>query len=146
MHWPLLEIASLAGRRRDDRGRAPPQAINTRKPTGAVDGRSSPLTMCPCTRQRVIDLEHGTIDGMYTNPFACPEWLADNPACSLSTYVGGVRCCYGHHSFLTDTEMECATPDCEELPVDRAYLKTTIYYEDVAVNTLVTDPGTTTPY
>jgi hypothetical protein len=106
--------------------------VNMRRP-GAEAQRtngSSALAQCPCTPQRLIDSSAGTIDGQRpTAPLQCPQWLAANPACSLSTYVGGVRCC-AHGVFLLDTSSHCATPHCAELPAERFALRATFRFED----------------
>jgi len=97
------------------------------------DGEPSPLMQCPCTPQRIMDLENSTIDGVVSNVFNCPPWLAGNPACSLATYVGGARCCY-HNQFVFDTT-QCVRPGCAEYPVDRAYFRVTFHYEDAVAAT-----------
>lgn len=102
--------------------------INLKDPAAPFDGRPSPLLQCPCTPQRVIDLDIATIDGLVIG-LQCPPALAGNPACSLSTYIGGTHCCE-RGLFVRDTTA-CAQPGCTEYPVDVAYLKTTFYYEDV---------------
>jgi len=51
---------------------------------------------CPCTSRRHINLTNNTIDGCPPAPaFQCNDQfqLAKNPACHLSTYSGGYRCC-----------------------------------------------------
>ena len=113
--------------------------INTRDPVGGFDGRASPLVQCPCTRQRRFNLtfgDQGGIDGDVVDPpFVCPSNIAGNPACALDTYVGGTRCCMRSNIFVVDTETECHRPDCAEKPVDRAYLKATLHYEDATPET-----------
>ena len=103
--------------------------INTRKPGAPWNGGLSPLSLCPCSRQRVLDPQAGTIDGkMPFSPFRkCTR--VNNTACSLTTYTGGERCC-AHGMQLTDTSA-CHTPTCaEEYPEDRFYLKATFRYAD----------------
>jgi hypothetical protein len=92
--------------------------INTRNRARPFDQfaahPASPLVQCPCTPQRRINPDNrtivtssGSIDE--TPQFGdCPPWLASNPACSLSTYVGGVRCCSRNSIFVVDTDVECA--------------------------------------
>merc|ERR1712216_114677 len=92
----------------------------------------SPLLECPCTPQRKIDPENGTIDGRKPDPaFGCSPAFAKtgNPSCELSTYVGGWRCCE-HGMFLIDTAKECKNPRCTEKVVDKVYMKFTFHYED----------------
>ena len=113
--------------------------INTKRPRVAFNGTASPLLQCPCTPQRQMDAVANAIDGRKYG-FACPPWLASNPACSVATYVGGVRCCDGGYSgeapfFVTDTATECEEPTCAALPIDRAYFKFTLHYEDATPST-----------
>jgi len=102
--------------------------INTKKDNHTV----SPLLECPCTPQRKIDPENGTIDGHEPEPaFGCSPAFAKtgNPSCSLYTYHGGWRCCE-HKVFLIDTDKECRTPDCSEKPMDKIFMKFQFEYED----------------
>jgi len=107
--------------------------INTRKPNvTSYDGTPSTLLQCPCTPQRHFDLEAGTIDGARPYPpFACDAaFLAEgNPACKLSTYEGGWRCCEDG-VFVIDTR-ECTMTGCAERPLDTIYLKATFRYESI---------------
>lgn len=99
-----------------------------------VSGAYSPLIECPCTPQRRIDVDNGTIDGKSPDPpIRCsPEFTATgNPSCSLGTYVGGWRCCE-HGVFLVDTDKECSDASCSEKPLDEVYMKFTFFYEDAA--------------
>jgi hypothetical protein len=94
----------------------------------------SRLLECPCTPQRKINPAAGTIDGKKPDPkFGCSKDFT-NPSCSLSTYVGGWRCCE-HGMFLIDTDKECKTPDCAEKFVDEVYMKYTFQYEDATDST-----------
>lgn len=107
--------------------------INSKDDTRPV----SPLLECPCTPQRKINATAGTVDGKQPDPpFGCsPGFEAEgNPSCGLSTYVGGWRCCE-HGVFLYDTDKECKTPDCEELPVDTVYMKFNFQFEDATAET-----------
>jgi hypothetical protein len=92
----------------------------------------SRLLECPCTPQRRIDTQAGTIDGKKPDPpISCSQEFAatGNPSCHLSTYQGGWRCCEDG-VFLVDTSKECKTPDCSEKIVDKVFMKYTFYYED----------------
>lgn len=97
----------------------------------------SRLLECPCTPQRKIDPERGTIDGKAADPpIHCSKQFnaTGNPSCHLSTYKGGWRCCE-HGMFLIDTDKECQTPECSEKIVDEVYMKFTFYYEDASSET-----------
>ena len=83
--------------------------INTKSPKkveSQEDHRPySKLIECPCTSQRKIDIDAGTIDGCLPDiPFSCNDELAHqhNPGCSLPSYTGGYRCCK-HGVFVADT-------------------------------------------
>merc|ERR1712232_183329 len=54
-----------------------------------------PLFECPCTSDRVINLENETIDGVKPLAFGCDEQLLQeqNGNCKLDWYRGGYRCC-----------------------------------------------------
>jgi len=107
--------------------------INTNKDNHTV----SPLLECPCSPQRKINPEAGTIDGRKPYPpFGCsPAFAATgNPSCNLSTYVGGWRCCE-HNVFLIDTDKECRLPGCADEPLDQIFMKFTFEYEDAAEET-----------
>jgi len=113
--------------------------INTKDDTATV----SKLLECPCTPQRNIDPEHGLIDGKEPQPrFDCSAAFAatGNPACNLSTYVGGWRCC-DHGMFVIDTAKECTWPRCWEKPKDRIFMKFTFEYEDAMEETRSIEPG-----
>ena len=105
--------------------------INTLPANSTYDGVPSPLLQCPCTPQRVIDVASGTIDGQQPFPeFGhCNAAFASNPSCSLSSYVGGWRCCE-QGVFLIDTDA-CKLPGCAELPTSRETFKATFFYEAV---------------
>jgi hypothetical protein len=110
--------------------------INTNSDLSPTRGTGvSPLLECPCTPQRKINATEGptgTIDGKPPfPPIQCsPEFAATgNPSCSLSTYVGGFRCCEDG-VFLIDTDKECLSPDCSEKSTDTVHMKFTFYYED----------------
>lgn len=97
----------------------------------------SPLLECPCTPQRKIDPEAGTIDGRRPDPpFGCSAGFAKtgNPSCSLKTYRGGWRCCE-HQMFLIDTDKECRLPGCADKPTDTVFMKFTFEYEDATRET-----------
>ena len=124
--------------------------INTRLSPGVVaalarhgEVRELPsamsMTQCPCTPQRSINTTDQTVDGLAVYDFDCPPWLEDNRACNWATYTGGMRCCAYGDMFVTDTEAMCATPQCEELPIDYAQFKITFEYEDDDVS--VADTG-----
>ena len=103
----------------------------------------SPLLECPCTPQRKIDVAAGTIDGQPPEPpIQCsPSFAATgNPSCSLSTYVGGWRCCE-HGVFLIDTDKECSDPECSKEPEDEIFMKYTFYYEDATPETRHMEPS-----
>lgn len=105
-------------------------AINVRNST--VDDSPSPLLQCPCTPQRVINATAGTIDGETPHPpFGyCSKWMAEerNPSCSLSTYVGGWRCCEDG-VFLIDTA-SCSDPQCTDRPKSSIRFKVTFYFDE----------------
>lgn len=104
---------------------------------GALPDPVSPLLECPCTPQRRIDIQAGTIDGRAPDPpIQCSKDFAatGNPSCHLSTYVGGWRCCE-HDVFLVDTDEECKSDDCADKPVDSVTAKFTFYYEDATPET-----------
>jgi len=102
--------------------------INQKVPEG-VDASDNALFECPCTPQRVIDVENGTIDGTksFANPFGtCNEAFEEsNPSCELSTYVGGWRCCEDG-VFVLDTDKY----DVDALPTDEVYGVFRITYLD----------------
>ena len=108
--------------------------INTKHPTRAFDGRASPLTQCPCSRQYEVDANASTIGG-HPISLACHADLVGNPACDLETYTGGLLCCSENNMFLYDTDAECDDANCTHLPVDRVYMKSTIEYEDATPET-----------
>jgi hypothetical protein len=112
-------------------------AINTRDPSTHTHGFSM-LHECPCAYQD-IDLANNTVNGLARdgNDFVSCDadissstgTMKDNPSCSLATIRGGIICCTVRGSFLTNVTA-CAQPGCAELPLDRAYLKVTVDYED----------------
>jgi hypothetical protein len=120
---------------------APPQSwypfmhlINTRLPNGPR-ASPSPLIECPCTPQRKIDAAAGTVDGHALHPaMTCGPNLAGNAACSLERYVAGLHCCHHRGDFVIDTRT-CEQPGCAETPVDRAYFRMTVHYEDATPRT-----------
>lgn len=127
--------------------------INTLRPNTSFDGTPSPLLMCPCTPQRVIDAANGTIDGR--TPFppfggCSADFMRTNPSCRLSTYRGGWRCCEDGVSLL-DTS-KCTQPNCAEYPRQRVVLKATFDYADEAADDVPLRPigccdvTTTGPY
>ena len=92
----------------------------------------SRLLECPCTPQRKIEANTGTIDGKAADPpihFSKQLDATSNLSCHLSTYKGGRRC-NEHYMFLIDTDKECKSSDCSEKVVDEVYMKFTFYYED----------------
>lgn len=117
--------------------------INTNKPLENSSVPYSPLLECPCTPQRKIDVAAGTIDGRDPDPpIRCsPSFAATgNPSCSLSTYVGGWRCCE-NGVFLIDTDKQCKDPECSEEPEDEVFMKYTFYYEDATPETRHMEPS-----
>jgi len=117
--------------------------INTNKPVTHKSLPYSPLLECPCTPQRKIDVANGTIDGYPPDPpIQCSHSFAatGNPSCSLSTYVGGWRCCE-HRVFLIDTDKECSDPKCSEEAQDEVFMKYTFYYEDASPETRPMEPS-----
>lgn len=127
--------------------------INTLRPNTSFDGTPSPLLMCPCTPQRVIDAANGTIDGRAPFPpfgGCSADFMRTNPSCRLSTYVGGWRCCDDGVSLL-DTS-KCTQPSCAEYPKQRVVLKATFEYADEAADDVPLRPiaccdvTTTGPY
>lgn len=70
---------------------------NTTQHDGRADqGEYSKLLECPCTSMRHFNLTNNTIDGCQPSPkFQCNAFFeaSKNPACHLSTYIGGYRCC-----------------------------------------------------
>jgi len=117
--------------------------INTNKPVTHKSLPYSPLLECPCTPQRKIDVANGTIDGYPPDPpIQCSRSFAatGNPSCSLSTYVGGWRCCE-HGVFLIDTDKECSDPKCSEEAQDEVFMKYTFYYEDASPETRPMEPS-----
>merc|ERR1719182_1146842 len=103
------------------RGVGGPSALGTshKLPDGYAwfvhQGETSKLLECPCTPQRVIDEDNGTVDGASPfPPFGTCNWQLShepNPSCALSTYRGGTRCCK-HGVFVIDTD----EIDTNELP------------------------------
>lgn len=106
--------------------------IGTKHPTQPFTGGASPLVECPCT-ERDVNFTNHSIDRDPCDEPVCQEELQGNPACSLETYVGGIMCCELPGMFIDTTE--CATPSCDDLPLDTVVLKTTIHFEDVADDT-----------
>jgi len=102
--------------------------INTKNPEGD-NVEVSELLECPCTPQRDINVENGTVDGWVPFPpfGTCnAEFEEDeNPSCELSTYQGGWRCCE-EGVFLIDTDKT----DTENLPVDTVFGTFSITYID----------------
>ncbi|KAL3917907.1 MAG: hypothetical protein SGPRY_006216 [Prymnesium sp.] len=135
--------------------------INTGNSTRAYGGTPSPLLQCPCTPQRVFNISAGTIDGHRPDPpfGGCDrKFDHDNPwapcalimnlitshyvtdrlspplspiSCSLSTYMGGWRCC-GDGVFLIDTD-RCAKQGCTDLARSEVVFKATFHYDAVSV-------------
>ena len=108
--------------------------INTRAPPSLPqnqleEGETSKLLECPCTPQRVIDEDNGTVDGASPfPPFGTCNWQLShepNPSCALSTYRGGTRCCK-HGVFVIDTD----EIDTNELPEEVVFGTITITYLD----------------
>jgi len=106
--------------------------INTR---GDVEPGStySSMAECPCSSDRDIDTEAGTIDGRRPNiPFGgCSASLLieRNTACSLQSYVGGFRCCE-HLWWVSDPERRA------DKPVALYGMRFTFYYEPLVPGTI----------
>jgi len=117
--------------------------INTKQPYSdePYSGEPSPLLQCPCTPQRVIDADAGTIDGHEPYPaFACDESFleAANPSCSLKTYTGGWRCCEDG-VFVIDTR-QCKGQNCKDEPQATWYVKMSFTYESVPAGSTAVRP------
>jgi len=108
--------------------------INTRAPPSLPqeqlkEGETSKLLQCPCTPQRVIDEDNGTVDGW--TPFppfgTCSAQFFDmnNPSCRLDTYQGGWRCCEDGN-YLLDTDKY----DTANFPEDTVYAKWILTFID----------------
>mmetsp|Transcript_137100 Transcript_137100/g.292827 ORF Transcript_137100/g.292827 Transcript_137100/m.292827 type:complete len:506 (-) Transcript_137100:17-1534(-) len=135
---PLLHIINT-----NSGDKSPEATSNTGDPTAGHSTGISRLTECPCSPQRKINVTNGTIDGKNPDPpIQCsPEFKATgNPSCSLSTYVGGWRCCEDG-MFLIDTDKECKLPGCLDKPLDKMYMKATFYYEDAQPNARRIEPS-----
>jgi len=94
---------------------------------GAARG-PSPFLECPCTAQRKIDTAAGTIDGCLPQPqFRCSSELVAqrNPACTLASYSGGLRCCE-QGMFLSDTDKH----DVEHGPRKTLFLKMSLTFRE----------------
>ena len=108
--------------------------INTRVPPSLPqeqlkEGETSRFLQCPCTPQRVIDENNGTVDGW--TPFppfgTCSAQFFDmnNPSCRLETYQGGWRCCEDGN-YLLDTDKY----DTADFPEDTVYAKWVLTFVD----------------
>ena len=108
--------------------------INTRAPPSLPqeqlkEGETSKLLQCPCTPQRVINEDNGTVDGW--TPFppfgTCSAQFFDmnNPSCRLETYQGGWRCCEDGN-YLLDTDKY----DIADFPEDTVYAKWVLTFVD----------------
>merc|ERR1711959_714434 len=108
--------------------------INTRVPPNLPrdqlkEGETSKLLECPCTPQRAIDEDNGTVDGW--TPFppfgTCSAQFFDmnNPSCRLDTYQGGWRCCEDGN-YLLDTDKY----DTADFPEDTVYAKWILTFID----------------
>eukprot|EP00445_Apocalathium_hangoei_P040720 CAMPEP_0203970122 /NCGR_PEP_ID=MMETSP0359-20131031/97802_1 /ASSEMBLY_ACC=CAM_ASM_000338 /TAXON_ID=268821 /ORGANISM="Scrippsiella Hangoei, Strain SHTV-5" /LENGTH=491 /DNA_ID=CAMNT_0050908071 /DNA_START=33 /DNA_END=1508 /DNA_ORIENTATION=+ len=96
---------------------------------GAKGGVRSKRFECPCTSARKIDPANGTVDGQKVLPFECSLELLQqgNTGCSLSTYIGGYRCCE-HGVFLSED-----IPGPEVLPDELRVKYTFTYYDEELV-------------
>ena len=110
--------------------------INTRVPPSLPqeqlkEGETSRFLQCPCTPQRVIDENNGTVDGW--TPFppfgTCSAQFFDmnNPSCRLETYQGGWRCCE-NGNYLLDTDKY--KYDIADFPEDTVYAKWILTFID----------------
>merc|ERR1711937_889591 len=108
--------------------------INTKAPDSLPEeqlktGEYSPFLQCPCTPQRVLNEENGTVDGW--KPFppfgTCSKqfYELENPSCSLETYKGGFRCCE-NGNYLIDTD----NYNVDEFPEDVVYGKFVLTFLD----------------
>merc|ERR1712032_1719751 len=108
--------------------------INTRAPPSLPqeqlkEGETSRFLQCPCTSQRVINENNGTVDGW--TPFppfgTCSAQFFDmnNPSCRLETYQGGWRCCEDGN-YLLDTDKY----DTADFPEDTVYAKWILTFVD----------------
>ena len=108
--------------------------INTKAPDSLPEeqlktGEYSPFLQCPCTPQRVLNEENGTVDGW--KPFppfgTCSKqfYELENPSCSLETYKGGWRCCE-NGNYLIDTD----NYNVDEFPEDVVYGKFLLTFLD----------------
>merc|ERR1711985_195255 len=108
--------------------------INTKAPDSLPEeqlktGEYSPFLQCPCTPQRVLNEENGTVDGW--KPFppfgTCSKqfYELENPSCSLETYKGGFRCCE-NGNYLLDTD----NYNVDEFPEDVVYGKFVLTFLD----------------
>lgn len=98
--------------------------INTRKKD--INRR---LAECPCT-QEMLNSKAGTdsfplINNQHVPPFSCGV-LEGNTACSLRTYIGGLRCCEDGWNLLEPEEKA----DVDDLKVDVA-VRVRLEYWDI---------------